>query len=68
MDLGKTQISKPVDDVYGILPDPPTNVIQPDPLVRDTPVDKSGDIPAGEQKDVTEEKTSSAVDGKIMPP
>lgn len=35
-------------------------MVQPDPLVGDTSTDKSGESPAGKQKEVAEEKTSSA--------
>ena len=35
---------------------------------RDTPADKSGDTPAGVQREFAEEKTSAVADGKSMSP
>ena len=49
------------------MPDPQTIVVQSDPIVEDTPADKSGESLVDKQKEVDVEKTSSATAGRKTP-
>ena len=66
VDLGEPQISKPVDDISQVQPDPATTEVQLEPKVGDTPAGTSEETPAGERKEVATKKTSSADVGKNL--
>ena len=65
-DLDQGPISKSIDDSSGIPPEPQTTAIQPDPIVKDAPADKSEEALTNKQKEVEVGKTSSGSIGKSM--
>lgn len=59
VDLGDPHTTKPVDKVSLVLLDPQITVVQSESKTGDTPAGHSEEIPAGVQKEVAAEKTSS---------